>query len=210
MSVVTSVTQLLVEDVSAHALWGATSASLSFGGQPWRLIGAMFLHGDWLHLTVNMWLLLTVGALLERYLGHARFLTLYFIAGLGGSLASALTSDVLSVGASGALFGLCGAWIVLDLVHRRSLPPLMSRPRAKEMLGFVAYNLFVGFMKPEIDNAAHLGGLAAGALLALMLPPRPAASPTRPGRVVWWLVPVAGVVVELWVILLGAVTLVVG
>ena len=154
----------------------------------WRLITAIFLHAGPLHLLVNLIALFQLGKLYEIMFGTRRFLLVYFTAGLGGTIASAIHNAGASVGASGAIFGILGAFI---FSVRRS--PLWRHNRAARSLVaqcvfWMIANLIIGFTiprmenAPQIDNAAHLGGLAAGLLLGLFLPQR--TPPPPPARVI--------------------------
>jgi membrane associated rhomboid family serine protease len=128
-------------------------------GEYWRLITAAFLHGGFLHLALNMYALYLFGPPLEAALGRARFLALYLLSALGGSALSYAFSapNQPSLGASGAVFGLLGAFFV---VNRR-----LGR-ETSGLLVLVAVNFAFGFIARGIDWRAHLGGLIAGALVA--------------------------------------------
>jgi rhomboid protease GluP len=150
-------------------------------GQWWRLFTSMFLHIGIFHLILNGWALYQLGALFEILLGSSRLAGVYLVSGLAGSFASLFWTKGLSAGASGAIFGLMGALIAF-LLRRRE----MLTPAAKSLLGqlvlWAGINVFIGFTTPGIDNAAHLGGCAAGFLLGLALkPPAPEWSPGSPG-----------------------------
>ncbi len=140
--------------------WGANFRPLTLDGQWWRLLTSCFVHIGILHLLMNMYALVFVGALLEPFIGTVRFTIAYLLAGIAGSTASLIWHDMtLSAGASGAIFGIYGVFLallltnVIDVVQRKAL--LLS-------IGvFVAYNLLNG-LREGIDNAAHIGGLAAG------------------------------------------------
>ncbi len=145
---------------------GASWAEPVLAGQVWRLATAMFLHAGVLHLLVNAWALYQLGALVEIVLGTARLAAIYFVSGLAGSLASVAWdlvsgSSVPSVGASGAIFGLLGALIAFLLRHRDRLRP-EARSLLVQLVFWAALNIVFGFTMPMIDNAAHLGGFAAG------------------------------------------------
>ncbi len=143
--------------------------------QLWRLVMYTFVHGDILHLSLNGYGLYVLGSLLERLYGPRRFFFVYALSGLTGGLASTLVSDAPSVGASGALFGLLGAAIVVGFRYRSVLPPRVSSMMTRGLIGLVLFNVLLGFginafaTGVRLDNAAHLGGLAGGALLALFL-----------------------------------------
>jgi rhomboid protease GluP len=137
-------------------------------GQWWRLVTSMFLHGGFVHLLLNGWGLYQLGALFELWLGSAPLLGVYFVSGIAGSLASDLFTSSPSVGASGAIFGLLGALISFLLRRRGRLTP-QAKSLLMQLVGWAVINVFFGFSTPGIDNAAHLGGCAAGLLLGLAL-----------------------------------------
>ena len=139
---------------------GSTVAGVS-GGEYYRLLTSMFLHFGLLHLALNMYALWIIGRPLEAALGPARFLALYLVAGFGGSVAVYLfTSGTMTAGASGAIFGLFAALVV---VLRR-----LGRSVAS-VLPILLVNLAISFVVPGISLAGHLGGLVVGALIALGL-----------------------------------------
>jgi membrane associated rhomboid family serine protease len=130
-------------------------------GEYYRMITSAFLHGDVIHIAFNMYALYAFGPTLERALGTGRFIAVYLLSALGGSVLSYLiTPTALSVGASGAVFGLFGAYFV---VARR------VRADTSQIVGLVAINLLLGAIIPRINNAAHVGGLVVGAALTWAL-----------------------------------------
>ena len=150
--------------------WGANLGRLSTGGQWWRLLTAMFLHVGIIHLLMNMWALWEGGRLVERMLGPVAFAAAYLLAGAAGSCASALWSpDRPSAGASGAIFGIFGVLGAFLLRQRRAMPPAALSALSRSTLFFVGYNVIYGLTKPNIDMAAHLGGLAGGFVAGLPL-----------------------------------------
>lgn len=151
------------------AHWGANLAGLTLTGEPWRLLTSMFLHAGGLHLAFNCLALLEIGGVVERRLGSLRTLAIYLLAGLGGALASALWNDfALSVGASGAIFGLLAALIVLGFLSPRRLRGPYGDPVSPgRALFFGALTLAMGLFF-NFDNAAHVGGFAAGGALSLI------------------------------------------
>lgn len=127
-------------------------------GEWWRLVTAAFLHASLWHVGLNMLALWILGGVLEPLLGRARFLTVYLLSALGGASASYLFNDprVLSVGASGAVFGLLGAILVA------------LRRLNRDVSGVVALlmiNVVLGFVVPNIDWRAHLGGFLVGVVV---------------------------------------------
>jgi membrane associated rhomboid family serine protease len=149
--------------------FGANFAPLTTGGEWWRAITCTFVHFGILHLAFNMWALWDSGQLAERLFGNVWFAALYLFAGIAGSLASMLwNQQVISAGASGAVFGVFGALLAYMTVQRGSIPPAtLNRLRVSTSV-FVTYSLFYGFLQTGIDNAAHLGGLAGGFVMGLI------------------------------------------
>ena len=130
-------------------------------GQYYRLVTSAFMHGGILHIVFNMWVLYLLGPQLEAVLGRARFLTLYLLSALGGSAVSFVFSpaNAPSVGASGAIFGLMGATLVIGRAMRQDVASIV---------GFIGINLVLGFVLPNIDWRAHVGGLVVGAAVAAL------------------------------------------
>jgi rhomboid protease GluP len=150
---------------------GAKVTPLIANGEYWRLFTSMFLHIGLMHLAFNGYALIILGTELERILGWGRFLTIYILSGLFGSLASYALSASLSAGASGAIFGLIGALAAFFLRHRQQLGS-WGRSRLANIAFLLVINLFFGFTRPGIDNMAHLGGLVGGFCLGWFLTPR--------------------------------------
>jgi rhomboid protease GluP len=140
-------------------------------GQTWRLFTAMFLHIGVLHLLSNLYALNALGPLVEGYYGHRRFLAIYLVAGLTGSVASYAFSPVPSAGASGAIFGLIGATVVYFLRYRENFGD-RGRAIIQNMFVIIAINLIFGLSVPYIDNWGHIGGLVGGVLISWGLLPR--------------------------------------
>jgi rhomboid protease GluP len=139
-------------------------------GEWWRLLTSMFLHIGPLHLALNLWAFWRVGRITERIFGNAAFLVIYFVSGIGGSLASlAIRPLVVSAGASGAIFGVYGALLAFAVLHRGVLPVDYITRLSRSVLAFVGYNVFFGLTQPNIDIAAHIGGLLAGAIAGAAL-----------------------------------------
>jgi membrane associated rhomboid family serine protease len=134
-------------------------------GEWWRLITAAFLHANLFHLGMNMVVLWIVGAPVEQAIGRGRFLALYLISGLAGSAGALLLSpDVVTVGASGAIFGILGAALVLERQGTYVL--------GGQAFGLIAFNLIITFalsQSAHISIGGHVGGLAGGALSMLAL-----------------------------------------
>jgi len=132
-------------------------------GEWYRLITAAFLHANLFHLGMNMFVLWIVGAPVEQAIGRGRFLALYLVSGLAGSAGALLLSpDALTVGASGAIFGILGAALVLESQRNYVL--------GGQAFGLIAFNLIITFaFSSYISIGGHLGGLAAGGLSMLAL-----------------------------------------
>jgi len=157
-------------DTSLLLAAGGNEGAHTLAGEPWRLMSALFLHGGVLHVGLNMLALYQVGQLVERMFGHWRYLVIYLGAGVMGGVASLWwRQDVVSIGASGAIFGLFGAMLVYLLVHRRVIHAEVFRSLRKTTLGLIGYSLLIGFAIPGVDNAAHVGGLVGGLLLGSSL-----------------------------------------
>ena len=141
-------------------------------GEYWRLLTAIFLHGSLIHLGLNMLALYVLGPQAERVYHSGRFLLLYLIAGLAGSVASYAFTPSPSVGASGAIFGIFGALAVFYYTTRDILGEA-GREQLRSMGVLVAINIAFGiFAGGAIDNFAHIGGLFGGGLSGFMLIPR--------------------------------------
>ncbi len=132
-------------------------------GEYWRLVTANFLHVNWMHLLWNMVVLLFLGMLVELFYGRTRFLIIYVLTGVAGTVASFKYTQGLSAGASAALFGLMGAIVVHNLRYRAHLPPEVTT-RLRVLPLIVVMELALGYLSPGIDVVGHLGGLAAGIL----------------------------------------------
>lgn len=151
--------------------WGANSASAVQAGQWWRMVTAMFLHGGVLHLALNMYALWEAGLMVTRLFGNRGFLVVYFGAGLVGNALSLHFSGQtgVSVGASGAVFGVAGALLAAVIQHRGKFPMGRSKQMLMSLGLFIFYSLAYGFSRQGIDNAAHVGGLLAGLVAGWLL-----------------------------------------
>jgi membrane associated rhomboid family serine protease len=137
--------------------------------EPWRFITAVFAHLSLLHIASNMFSLFVLGSQLERLMGHWRFAVLYFLSGIGGGVAVMLLAPATpTAGASGAIFGLLGAFFI---IARR------LGGNVTQIIGLIVLNLAIGFIIPGIAWQAHVGGLVVGALVAFIY-----GRPRSPGR----------------------------
>ena len=129
--------------------------------EPWRMLTALFVHGSIVHILFNMYSLFVLGPEMERLVGRWRFVVMFLLSGLGGSVAVLLTSPQSAVvGASGAIFGLFGAYFVIA----RHLGG-----NSRQLVIVIVINLVIGFVVPGIAWQAHVGGLLIGALVGLIL-----------------------------------------
>jgi len=148
---------------------GALNAQEVFQNrQFYRIISCMFLHADVHHLFSNMVMYYFLGEIVEKNLGHLKYFVMYFLSGVGGGLLSMgfsmfMGSNVDSVGASGAIFGVVGALLWLALTRRGELEHITLG----KVLFLIIYSLYSGFTGTHIDNAAHIGGLITGFLCTL-------------------------------------------
>ena len=154
------------------ALW---APAIDVGGEWWRLLTSGFLHANILHVGFNVLLLWLLGASLERHLGFVRFALLYVAALLSGSLGALLVSPrAVTIGASGAVFGLMGAHLMIARAVGR-------RARDSGVMGLLVLNLLTTFLFPNISIGGHIGGLAGGLLASWIL-----LTPDRSGRIPTW------------------------
>lgn len=137
----------------------ADNALLVAQGEYHRMVTAAFLHAGLLHLAFNMFALWLFGSQVERVVGTGRFLVLYLLAAVGGSATSHFFGppSTFAVGASGAVFGILGAYVVIAGARRLD---------TSQVTVLIVLNLFLGAVVPGIDNAAHVGGLLTGAVVA--------------------------------------------
>jgi rhomboid protease GluP len=161
--------------------WGAGFGPATKDGEWWRLGTAMFLHFGLVHLGMNMWALWDGGRLVERMYGSLRFAALFLASGLTGNLLSLIVAGdrAVSGGASGAIFGVYGALLVWLWRERHHVHPTEFRWLFGGAALFSAVTIGFGLMITGVDNAAHIGGLASGALLGVALA-RPLAGGVSP------------------------------
>ena len=161
-----------IEDFPGPILghFGANFGPYTLSGDWWRLLTYMFLHGGIFHIAINMWCLWSLGTLCESLYGPWTYAAIYLITGVTGGLASVgWNPDVLSVGASGALFGLSGALISSFYLGEFSLSNISIRGTLTSLIFFAGFSLFAGIAFPGIDNACHVGGLVSGLILGALI-----------------------------------------
>ena len=179
--------------------WGANNAgAVLINGQWWRIVTAMFVHVGILHLATNMWCLWNLGLLAEPLMGSMGVLAVYILTGAAGNLLSTFLSwyqlsgcaihaggnwyFLPGAGASGAVFGIAGALIILLKSNRLPVPPVELKKLRRSVIYFAALNLVLGLSISvgnlllhsglNIDNMAHLGGFTCGLLFAVPMVPR--------------------------------------
>ena len=139
--------------------------------QYWRLITSIFIHIGVIHLLLNNYALWIIGQEIEQIYGSARFVVLYLVTGVIGSVGSYIFNpQATSAGASGAIFGLFGVMATFAFKYRKEIPALLSREIRRRVLPIIFINLAFGFSVRIVDNAAHIGGLLGGIALALAVP----------------------------------------
>ncbi len=164
-------------------------------GEWWRIVTAMFVHVGILHLATNMWCLWNLGLLAEPLMGSAGVMAVYILTGAAGNLLSTLVNWLFPIhdvsgsvvfpagaGASGAVFGIAGALIILLKSNRLPVPPFELKKLRKSVIYFAVLNLVLGLSISfgthvigsgiQIDNMAHVGGFASGLLFAIPMVPR--------------------------------------
>ena len=160
----------MTEDAYYMLRNGAMYLPLLQQGEYYRMFTSIFLHFGFSHLVNNMLMLGVMGWQLELVIGRIKFLIIYFAAGLGGNVLSALaelrTGDyAVSAGASGAIFGIIGALLYIAVRNHGQI----GNVSGQGILIMVALTLYYGFTSSRVDNFAHIGGLAAGFVLAVLL-----------------------------------------
>lgn len=146
---------------------GGNNIVLVQKGEVWRLFTSMFLHVSFVHLLLNMYSLNILGRQIETFLGKTKFIIIYIVSGLCGSLLSAATMDtnIIAVGASGAIFGLAGALLYFGYHYRTYLGDALRR----QIIPVIVINLLIGCMISGVDNFCHVGGLVGGILITMGL-----------------------------------------
>lgn len=151
------------EDVVTLVNFGALYKSLVLSGDYFRLITCAFLHIGVAHLLINSYSLYVIGSQLESFLGRTKFLFVYLVSALCGSLMSITFNSYVSAGASGAIFGLLGSLLYFGFNYRVFLGNVLK----SQIIPLIILNLSLGFIFSGVDNAAHIGGLIAGCLATM-------------------------------------------
>lgn len=136
-------------------------------GEFYRLFTCMFVHADILHILFNMIALYSIGPVVERYYGKSKFLLIYLVSGLLGSIFSGvfMTANSISIGASGAIFGLLGSICYFTYYYRATLQGILRG----SIMPVIIINLVIGFLSSSIDLSAHIGGLIGGILISMAI-----------------------------------------
>lgn len=135
-------------------------------GQYYRLITGIFLHGSIMHLVFNCYALYVIGVQIENFLGKIKYLIIYLFSGIIGAMFSiTFGGDAISIGASGAIFGLMGALVYFGYYYRVYLGNVVK----SQIIPLILLNLLIGFLGQGIDNAAHIGGLIGGLFITMAL-----------------------------------------
>lgn len=153
-------------DIETLLKYGANNAYLTKSGEYYRLLSSMFIHIGLLHLLFNMYTLYIIGPQVESFYGKFKYFLIYILSGVSGSILSiTFSSNTVSAGASGAIFGLMGALLYFGFFYRNYLGSVIK----SQIVPIIILNLVIGFSTSGIDNAAHIGGLIGGILTSLAL-----------------------------------------
>lgn len=133
-------------------------------GEYYRLLSCIFMHGGIIHLLCNMYCLYVIGSQVESFFGKIKYIVIYLLSGIIGSLMSLSITNSISLGASGAIFGLLGSILYFGYHYRVYL----SQAIKSQIIPLIVLNIFLGFILNGVDNAAHIGGLIGGVLVSMM------------------------------------------
>lgn len=151
-------------------LWAGNSSATIQEGEWWRVFTALFLHANWLHLTMNGAGLWIFGTAVEKTMGRWRFLVVFLMAGALGNLASAFVAHYdVAIGASGGIFGVIGAFTVAVWRLRSPMYHALRRRLLVVLALMVATDFTIGGLEPQVDNLAHVGGFVSGILITMVL-----------------------------------------
>lgn len=175
MTVSSGWNSLLMPDKDTLLYWQANLGAVTANGQYWRLVTSMFIHAGIFHVALNMYALWAIGPAVCSAFGAKKFLTIYMLSGVAGALTTMVWNPTqISVGASGALFGVCGALLTLLIRDRNKAATdnawLSISPWV--FAAFILGSLTYGFFNPAMDTGAHIGGFLAGFVLGFILRPK--------------------------------------
>lgn len=169
MFIISAVLSRSILDINSYVLYdlGASFKPAVQQGQLHRLITAMFLHGGLVHIAFNMYALFILGTMIEKLYGSFNYFIIYFISGICSSILSVMLSATMSmsVGASGAIFGLLGAALVFGYRNKNSV----GKEFMKGIIQVIAINIVIGLSIPQIDNLGHIGGLIGGIVISFII-----------------------------------------
>ncbi len=157
------------DDIAALAIVGAKIDGFIAAGEWWRLATPMFLHANVLHLVMNLMALIYLGRIVENVVGSAGFLIVFALGGIVATVFSYLFMDALSVGASGAIMALLGVAAYYGLANRKRIPRRLKRFMVVMPMVWIGLQFVVSLLVPNVDHAAHCGGLVAGLAIAPLL-----------------------------------------
>lgn len=160
-----------IEDVVNLIQMGANSSLLVRSGEYFRLFTYQFIHIGWIHLCMNILALKIFGPPIETVAGRPIFIGIYFLSGIAGGAAAVYTGQPLSAGASAAVLGLLATAIIFEFFAVKGSERLAQKNNFSTLLFILVINLIIGAVEKGVDNSAHLGGLAGGAVLGLLLIP---------------------------------------
>jgi membrane associated rhomboid family serine protease len=160
-----------IDDLVSLIRIGANSSVLVQQGDYFRLFTSLFIHIGWVHLFMNVIALKFFGPPVESIAGWQGFLGIYFFSGLIGGLSGVLFGQSLSAGASAAVLGLLSVSIIFEIFRVRGIEKVSSKNTFSTLVFILIINLVIGVVEPGVDNSAHMGGLAGGALIALFFVP---------------------------------------
>ncbi|MBN1915750.1 rhomboid family intramembrane serine protease [Candidatus Dojkabacteria bacterium] len=179
MFIISAVMGLVFGEGALYSLLflGAESSQLILSGQAWRMITSAFLHANFIHIAANMYVLFQLGGYVERFFGGKKLLTVYILTAIGASALSVTAnlsgfqSAGISVGASGAVFGLVGFVFISSWKSERNSFHVELPLDYRQLIPFIILNLIFSILIPGINLAAHVGGFIGGSLLAFVLKP---------------------------------------
>ncbi|WP_024615191.1 rhomboid family intramembrane serine protease [Clostridium sp. Ade.TY] len=166
--IITAILSKNIIDINTLVLveCGAKVNYLINKGQIFRLLTAAFLHGGIVHILFNMYSLYIVGTVVEKIYGWKKYITIYILSALTSSLLSYILAPMtISVGASGAIFGILGAFLYFAIKERKHL----QRGILGNIIAVIVLNLYIGFTSTSIDNLGHIGGFLGGFILSILL-----------------------------------------
>lgn len=156
---------IIDSNVNVLVFLGAKVNQLIERGEYYRLVTCTFLHGGIVHLGFNMYALYTLGPSIENIYGKWRYILIYFISGIASSILSYFLSESISIGASGAIFGLLGAYLIIAF----KLKNQVGKKFVSNIISVIFVNLIIGFSIANVDNFGHIGGLIGGIIISTLI-----------------------------------------